>query len=65
MARDDEDEPVRARARLERPTLDSWSIEELRAYVVELRGEIARAEAEAGRKQSHRSAADSVFRRPG
>ena len=41
--RDDDDELPRKRQRLERPVLDSWAVEELQAYIAELRGEIARA----------------------
>lgn len=61
-----EDEPAEPRrpARLTRLTLDSLSVEELHAYIGELREEIARVEADIGRKQSHRSAADAFFRRP-
>jgi len=62
MAMED-DEPIRKRPRLERPVLDSWGVEELREYIGELRAEIARAAAEIGRKESHRSAADAFFRR--
>jgi uncharacterized small protein (DUF1192 family) len=59
---EDEDLP-RKRARLERPVLDSWGVEELRDYIGELQAEITRAEAEIARKQGHRSAADAFFRR--
>jgi uncharacterized small protein (DUF1192 family) len=59
----DEDEIPRKKARLERPVLDSWGIGELREYIAELQAEIARAEAEIARKDSHRTAADSFFRR--
>lgn len=52
----------RKRARLETPPLDTWSLGELQDYIVELRAEIARAEAQIGRKQSHRSAADAFFK---
>ena len=62
MAMED-DEPIRKRPRLERPVLDSWGVVELREYIGELRAEITRAEAEIGRKESHRSAADAFFRR--
>jgi uncharacterized small protein (DUF1192 family) len=62
----EEDAPPRPRARLEKLTLDSLGIEELQAYIGELRGEIARVEADIARKQGHRSAADAVFRaKPG
>lgn len=63
MVEDDDNLP-RPKRRLERPLLDSWGVEELQLYIGELRDEIARAEAEIGRKQSHRSAADAFFRKP-
>lgn len=58
----EEDPPPRPRARLEKLTLDPLGIEELHAYIGELRGEIARVEADIARKQGHRSAADAFFR---
>jgi uncharacterized small protein (DUF1192 family) len=64
MLEDEAAEPRRP-ARLNKPPLDSLSVEELHAYIGELREEIARVEADTGRKQSHRSAADAFFRRPG
>lgn len=63
MHEDEAAEP-RKQARLSRLPLDSLSVEELDAYIGELRAEIARVEADIGRKQSHRSAADAFFRRP-
>ena len=48
--------------RLEALKLDSLGVEELESYIAELRAEMARAEAEIGRKRGHRSAADAVFR---
>ncbi|MBV8870766.1 MAG: DUF1192 domain-containing protein [Acetobacteraceae bacterium] len=62
----DEDDAAQPRrpARLTRLALDSLGIEELNAYIAELREEIARTEAEIARKQSHRSAADAFFRAP-
>ncbi|MGA9868080.1 MAG: DUF1192 domain-containing protein [Acetobacteraceae bacterium] len=54
----------RRHARLTKLVLDSMSVEELGEYIGELRAEIARVEADIGRKQSHRSAADAFFRRP-
>jgi uncharacterized small protein (DUF1192 family) len=64
MAIDDEEGPVRKRTRLEKLVLDTLGIEELRAYIDELREEIARVEADIAGKQGHRSAADAFFRRP-
>jgi uncharacterized small protein (DUF1192 family) len=63
MARE-EDEPPTKRRRLELLLLDSLGIDELRGYIDELRTEIARVEADIGRKSSHRSAADAFFKRP-
>ena len=64
MARDD-DEPVLKRTRLEKLLLDALGIDELRDYITELREEIMRVEADITRKQSHKSAADAFFRKPG
>ena len=61
---EDDEGPPRKRLRLERLVLDTLGIEELRDYISELREEIARVEADIDRKQGHRSAADSFFRRP-
>ena len=61
---DDEDKPIRKRHRLERLTLDTLGIEELRDYIAELREEIARVEADIGRKQGQRGLAESFFRKP-
>jgi uncharacterized small protein (DUF1192 family) len=63
MARE-EDEPLTKRRRLEPLLLDSLGIEELRSYIDELRTEIARVEADIGRKGSHRTAADAFFKKP-
>ena len=71
MAQDDDspgdnpwEAPPRKRVRLEKLTLDTLGIEELRDYIGELREEIARVEADIERKQGHRSAADAFFKRP-
>jgi uncharacterized small protein (DUF1192 family) len=61
---EEEDLPVRKRTRLEKLVLDNLGIAEMRDYIDELRAEILRVEADIGRKQSHRSAADAFFRRP-
>jgi len=60
---EDEDLPRRTR-RLEKLPLDLLGVEELNEYIAELREEIARVEADIGRKQSHRAAADAFFRKP-
>ncbi len=61
----DEDEgPVRKKARLEKLVLDTLGVAELREYIEELKAEIARVEADIERKQGHRSAADAFFKRP-
>jgi uncharacterized small protein (DUF1192 family) len=67
MATDDDnpwEAPPRKRVRLEKLVLDTLGIEELRDYIGELREEIARVEADIGRKQGHRSAADAFFKQP-
>ena len=58
----DDDLPTQRRARLETPPLDPWGVEELQAYIRDLRAEIARAESAIDRKQSHRNAADAFFK---
>ena len=58
-----EDEAPRPKTSLARPLLDALGVAELTTYIAELRGEIARAEQEITRKQGHRAAADSVFKR--
>jgi uncharacterized small protein (DUF1192 family) len=65
MAVEEEDLPIRKRTRLDKLVLDMLGIEELRDYIGELKDEIARVEADIARKNSHRSAADAFFRKPG
>ena len=60
----EEEELPRRRRRLERLPLDLLGIDELNEYIDELKSEIARVEADIGRKQSHRAAADAFFRKP-
>lgn len=60
----EDEELPRRRRRLERLPLDLLGIDELNDYIGELRDEIARVEADIGRKQSHRAAADAFFRKP-
>ena len=62
---EEEDLPQRRQRRLEKLPLDLLGIDELNEYIAELREEIARVEADIARKQSHRSAADAFFRKPG
>ncbi|MBV8524215.1 MAG: DUF1192 domain-containing protein [Acetobacteraceae bacterium] len=59
----EEEDALRRRKRLEPLLLDPLGVEELQAYISELRAEVARAEAEITRKQQHRSAADAFFRK--
>ena len=58
-----DDEAPRPKTQLARPLLDALGLAELNAYIADLRGEIARAEQEIARKQGHRAAAASVFKR--
>lgn len=64
MAEDD-DAPLRRRRWLEPLALDTLGVAELRDYIAALQDEIARVEGDIQRKQSHRSAADAFFRKPG
>jgi uncharacterized small protein (DUF1192 family) len=59
-----EDDEPRPKPRFTPLPLDRLGVEELEAYIDELRGEIARTEAEMARKRHMRSAADSFFKRP-
>lgn len=59
-----DDELPRPKLRLATPPLDPLGVAELTAYIDELQAEIMRAKVEITRKQDHRIAADSVFRRP-
>nr|WP_321984053.1 DUF1192 family protein [uncultured Lichenicoccus sp.] len=56
-----EELPERPRTRLTILPLDDLGVAELRAYIDELQGEIARAEAMVGRKQDHLGAAAKIF----
>ena len=53
--------PVPSLPQRPRP-LDNLSIEELEEYIVELKGEIARAEQMIAAKRDFRGAADAVFK---
>ncbi len=57
-----DDDLPRAKPRFQPLPLDRLGVEELEAYIGELRAEIARTEAEIARKRGVRSAADSVFK---
>jgi uncharacterized small protein (DUF1192 family) len=57
----DEEELPRRKRLVEQPVLDSFGVEELNAYIGELRAEIGRAEAMIARKSSHRGVAEALF----
>ena len=61
MARDDEDPPVKKAAAPK--DLTPLSVDELQHYIAGLEAEIARARAAISAKQSHRSGAESLFKR--
>ncbi|MEX0807538.1 MAG: DUF1192 domain-containing protein [Dongiaceae bacterium] len=48
----------------EKRNLERLSVDELHAYIEELREEIVRVEADIARKQSQFSVADSFFKKP-
>lgn len=43
--------------------LEPLSVDELKAYIVDLQAEITRVEADIAKKQAHKSAADSFFKK--
>lgn len=59
----DDDLPVKSKSAPQR-NLEPLSLAELDAYVVELKGEISRTEAEIARKSAHMNAASSLFKSP-
>ncbi|MBL6455337.1 DUF1192 domain-containing protein [Belnapia sp. T6] len=61
----EEESPRPVAARFMPAQLDRWDVEELRQYIDALRAEIARAEAMIAARQTHRGAADALFRKPG
>ncbi len=60
-----EDEAPRPRGNFTPPVLDSWGVEDLRAWIATLQAEISRAEAAIASREAQRNAADAFFRRPG
>jgi uncharacterized small protein (DUF1192 family) len=59
---EDEELPQKRRSWLEKPLMDPLSVADLRLYIEELRGEIARAEAAIQKKEGARGHADSFFK---
>jgi uncharacterized small protein (DUF1192 family) len=60
----EEPEGPRPANRFQPPTIDRWGVEELRAYIAELREEIGRVEREIGKRDASKAAADLFFRKP-
>lgn len=60
MIFDDETDPKTRKPKL-RP-LDKMSVEELKAYVDDLKTEITRVEVEIGAKQKHKDAVSALFK---
>jgi len=58
------DKPKDPLAELKKQDLDPLSIDELHERIESLKGEIARVEAHIQRVQSHRSAAEDLFKKP-
>jgi uncharacterized small protein (DUF1192 family) len=61
MASDEDELPLRPTSKP--PDLRTWSIEELEAYIRRLEGEIERARAQIGAKQSFKGAAEALFKK--
>ncbi len=57
------EEEVERPKKVERPILDVLSVADLRAYIGELQGEIARAGAAIAQKEGARGHADSFFKK--
>jgi len=47
------------------PVIERWGVHDLRAYIAELREEIARVEREIGKREASKATADLFFKRPG
>jgi len=60
----EEPEGPRPQNRFVPPVIDRWGVADLRAYIEALRAEIARVEAEIGKRDASKAAADLFFRRP-
>lgn len=63
MGGPEQDELPRRRQVLEKPRFDGWDVGQLREYIAELQGEIARAEAGIAAREDHRAAAEAFFRK--
>lgn len=59
---EEEERPARP-ARFIPPVIETWGLEELAAYIAALKAEIARAEAEIGKRGAQRAAAEAFFRK--
>ena len=58
----DENEPAKKPQRVVAHPLATWDLVELDEYVAQLRAEIARAEAAAVSKRSHKTVAEAFFK---
>lgn len=61
----EEPEGPRVANRFAPPVIDRWGVEELGAYIAELRAEIARAEREIAKRNASKAAADLFFKPSG
>jgi uncharacterized small protein (DUF1192 family) len=60
MILDDDSDP---KTKKQQPrALDKLSVPELREYIQQLQGEIARVEADIQKKEKHKAAADALFK---
>lgn len=57
------DEELPAKKKPQVRNLEPLSLDELRGYIAEMREEIERVEAEIKRKDAHKNAADSFFKK--
>lgn len=63
MSWTDEDNLPRRRQVLERPRFDGWDVGQLREYIEDLKGEVARAEAAIEAGLAQKKAAEAFFRK--
>ena len=59
----EDDLPRKAKTLLNSPVLDTLSVAELEAYILDLNGEIERVKTDIAKKQAHQKAASDIFKK--
>jgi len=60
---DEDDLPKKPKPLFTAAKLEGRSVEEMKEYIADLQGEVARTEAEIARRGGHRSAAEALFKK--